>query len=175
MIQRSKTGSLIWLYNIQRDLKFKNFNCVFWKVCSFIKLNGVGVIHYFSWICNLTKPNTFSKIKPPIWYSLRNNYTEYSSMLLLLSRFSRVLLCATPETAAHQAPLSLGFSRQEHWSGLPFQSSVSSRLIHLFARAKRGKKIKYCLGCYDILSRFSLKRICSMLRMWNSPWKDLDH
>ena len=34
-------------------------------------------------------------------------------LLLLLSRFSRVLLCATPETAAYQAPLSLGFSRQE--------------------------------------------------------------
>ena len=31
-------------------------------------------------------------------------------LLLLLSRFSRVRLCATPETAAHQAPLSLGFS-----------------------------------------------------------------
>ena len=41
-------------------------------------------------------------------------------ILLLLSRFSRVRLCATPETAAHQAPLPLGFSRQEHWSGLPF-------------------------------------------------------
>ena len=34
-------------------------------------------------------------------------------LLLLLSHFSRVRLCATPETAAHQAPLSLGFSRQE--------------------------------------------------------------
>ena len=43
-------------------------------------------------------------------------------LLLLLSRFSRVRLCATPQTAAHQAPLSLGFSRQEHWSGLPFPS-----------------------------------------------------
>ena len=41
-------------------------------------------------------------------------------LLLLLSCFSRVRLCATPQTAAHQAPLSLGFSRQEHWSGLPF-------------------------------------------------------
>ena len=29
-----------------------------------------------------------------------------------------------PWTAAHQAPLSLGFSRQEHWSGLPFPSPV---------------------------------------------------
>ena len=45
-------------------------------------------------------------------------------LLLLLSRFSRVRLCATPEMAAHQAPPSLGFSRQEHWSGLPFPSLV---------------------------------------------------
>jgi len=45
-------------------------------------------------------------------------------LLLLLSRFSRVWLCVTPETAAHQAPPSLGFSRQEHWSGLPFPSPM---------------------------------------------------
>ena len=45
-------------------------------------------------------------------------------LLLLLSRFSRVQLCATPETAAHQAPPSLGFSRQEHWSGLPLPSPM---------------------------------------------------
>ena len=44
--------------------------------------------------------------------------------LLLLSHFSRVQLCATPETAAYQAPPSLGFSRQEHWSGLPFPSPM---------------------------------------------------
>ena len=49
---------------------------------------------------------------------------SYAYLLLLLSRFSRVRLCATPETAAHQAPLSLGFSRQEHWSGLPFPSPM---------------------------------------------------
>ena len=45
-------------------------------------------------------------------------------LLLPLSRFSRVRLCATPEMAAHQAPPSLGFSRQEHWSGLPFPSPM---------------------------------------------------
>ena len=45
-------------------------------------------------------------------------------LLLLLSRCSRVRLCATPETAAHQAPPSLEFSRQEHWSGLPFPSPM---------------------------------------------------
>ena len=45
-------------------------------------------------------------------------------LLPLLSRVSRVRLCATPETAAHQAPPSLGFSRQEHWSGVPFPSPM---------------------------------------------------
>ena len=35
---------------------------------------------------------------------------------------SRVQLFATPWTVAHQAPLSIGFSRQEYWSGLPFPS-----------------------------------------------------
>ena len=45
-------------------------------------------------------------------------------LLLLLSRFSRVRLCATPEMAAHQASPSLGFSRPEHWSGLPFPSPM---------------------------------------------------
>ena len=45
-------------------------------------------------------------------------------LLLLLSRFSHVLLCVTPEMAADQALPSLGFSRQEHWSGLPFPSLI---------------------------------------------------
>ena len=35
---------------------------------------------------------------------------------------SCVLLIATPGTVAHQAPLSVGFSRQEYWSGLSFPS-----------------------------------------------------
>ena len=35
---------------------------------------------------------------------------------------SHVQLFVTPWTVAHQAPLSMGFSRQEYWSGLPFPS-----------------------------------------------------
>ena len=51
-------------------------------------------------------------------------------LLLLLSHFSHVWLCATPQMAAHQAPPSLGFSRQEHWSGLPFPSPMDPTLPH---------------------------------------------
>ena len=45
-------------------------------------------------------------------------------LLLLLSLFSCVRFCATPQMAAHQAPPPLGFSRQEYWSGLPFPSPM---------------------------------------------------
>ena len=41
---------------------------------------------------------------------------------MLLSHFSRVLLFVTPWTAAYQAPPSMGFSRQEYWSGVPLLS-----------------------------------------------------
>ena len=43
-------------------------------------------------------------------------------LLLLLSHFSRVRLSAIPGTVAHQAPLSMGFSKQKYWSGLPIPS-----------------------------------------------------
>ena len=45
-------------------------------------------------------------------------------LLVMLSLFIRVRLCATPETATHQAPTSLEFSRQEQRGGLPFPSPV---------------------------------------------------
>ena len=56
--------------------------------------------------------------------SCAKHHSHFKLLLLLLSHFSCVQLCATPETAAHQAPPSLGFSRQEHWSGLPFPSPM---------------------------------------------------
>ena len=63
-------------------------------------------------------------------YFLRENYVPVAwllLLLLLLSHFSRVRLCVTPQTSAHQALLPLGFSRQEHWSGLPFPSPMHER------------------------------------------------
>ena len=70
-----------------------------------------------------SRPMDWTHISHVSCISRRVLYTsttwEALLLLLLLSRFSRVRLCATPETAAHQALLSLGFSRQEHWSGLP--------------------------------------------------------
>ena len=53
-------------------------------------------------------------------YSTNDTSRDNMLLLLLLSHFSHVQLCATPKTAAHQALPSLGFSRQEHWSGCHF-------------------------------------------------------
>ena len=61
------------------------------------------------------------------WHHLLSGHEFEQTLLLLLSHFSRVRLCATPQTAAHQAPPSLGFSRQEHWSGLPFLSPMHEK------------------------------------------------
>ena len=54
--------------------------------------------------------------------SKKGENCDVGNTLLLLSHFSRVRLCATPWTAAYQAPPSMGFSRQEYWSGLPLPS-----------------------------------------------------
>ena len=43
-------------------------------------------------------------------------------MVIVVQLLSHVQLFATPWTVAHQALLSMGFSRQEYWSGLPFLS-----------------------------------------------------
>ena len=61
------------------------------------------------------------------WYTgmYQLNINQPLLLLLLLSHFSCVRLCMTPWMAAHQSPLSTGFSRQEYWSGLPFPSPIN--------------------------------------------------
>ena len=78
----------------------------------------------YSWYIN--SKYIFSKYTTQ-WFNICIHWERISAfiLLLLLSCLSRVRLCATPERAAHQAPPSLGFSRQEHWSGLPFPSPTT--------------------------------------------------
>ena len=91
------------------------------------------VSKYFFAVCTFLQfINFFSFMDRALVSWLKNRMNGENSidiytlllLLLLLSRFSCVRLCVTPWTAAHQAPLSLGFYRQEHWSGLPFPSLV---------------------------------------------------
>ena len=77
---------------------------------------------------NLTCPSLWMKTVsgwPYLqWETNGNYYSGYFKavfwrLLLLLSCFSCVWLCAILRTVAFQGPLSMGFSRQEYWSGLP--------------------------------------------------------
>ena len=68
-------------------------------------------------------------IRWPKYWSFSFSISPSYELLLLLSHFSRVFLCVIPQTAAHQAPPSLRFSRQKHWSGLPFPSPMCEREV----------------------------------------------
>ena len=81
-------------------------------------------------------------------------------LLLLLSCFNRVWLCATPEMAAHEASPSLGFSRQEHWSGLPFPSPMHE-----------SEKWKWSHSVMSDSSRPHGLQPTSLLHPWNFPGK----
>ena len=88
---------------------------------------SISVIHHINklknkehMIISIDVEKAFNKIQHLFMIKTR----ESRLLLLLLSRFSCVRLCVTPEMAAHQASPSLGFSRQEHWNGLPFPSPM---------------------------------------------------
>ena len=92
-------------------------------------------------------------------------------LLLLLSRSSHVRLCATPQMAAHQAPPSLGFSRQEHWSGLPFPSPMHesekwkwSRSVMSDSSRPHGLQPTRLLCPYDFLGKSSSIPIAKLIR-----------
>ena len=57
------------------------------------------------------------------WVAISSNAWKWK---VKVKSLSRVQLFATPWTAAHQAPPSMGFSRQEYWSGVPLPSLLLS-------------------------------------------------
>ena len=61
----------------------------------------------------------------------------------LVKSLSRVRLLATPWTAAHQAPPSMGLSRQEYWSGVPLPSPyfVSEHVVVQSTEVARGERV----------------------------------
>ena len=73
---------------------------------------------------------------------------------------SRVGLLATPWTAAYQAPASMGFSRQEYWSGLPFPSPE--------VRAATAKSLQLCPTLCDPIDGSPPGSPCP----WDSPGKN---
>ena len=59
----------------------------------------------------------------------------------VLSHSGHVQLFATPRTTARKAPLSMGLSRQEYWSGLPFASEQTGKIAHESSDFQRMERI----------------------------------
>ena len=109
-----------WVANV----KVKSLSCARLFVdysLSGSSVHGIFQARVLEWVTisfsrESSQPTDWTQVSPiagrcfPIWATRE---ALLLLLLLLLSRFSRVWLCATPETAAHQAPPSLGFSRQE--------------------------------------------------------------
>ena len=140
----SQWGPPVLSYNPDLDHPFLTRGpCTFWSLClvhNFLCLLLIQLKYQSLLAMTLHLPNflaTFRRV-PGLYpwtsvcylclfssaFILMTLNSVSKLLLLLLSRFSRVRLCATPLTAAHQVPPTLGFSRQEHWSGLPFPSPM---------------------------------------------------
>ena len=91
-----------------------------------VSLMTSAVEHYF--MCLLT-----AYMSSLVTIQILCPFLIFFFMLLLLSYLSCVLPCVTPQTAAHQAPPSLGFSRQEYWNGSPFPSPMHACMLSRFS------------------------------------------
>ena len=89
------------------------------------KYRGIGEWERWSWFPTWRRRIRSSlmekegRLRGRLYLLMRKNM---GACVCVLSCFSRVQLCATLWTVAQQAPLSMGFSRQEYWSGLPCPS-----------------------------------------------------
>ena len=98
-------------------LSSRNWTCVSYVSCS------DRWVLYCS--CHLGSPSNLLFMK---WKHMSRDLSEnvhsdfVENSLKMLSCFSRVRLFGTPWTVVHQAVLSMGFSKQEYWSGLPLPS-----------------------------------------------------
>ena len=94
-----------------------------------------------------------------LWEMVKDWEAWHAAVLLLLSRFSRVWLCATPGTVAYQASPSMGFSRQEHWSGLPFPSPAA---VHGVTKSQT-QLSDWTTTVQQALGKWNIRKSCMIL------------
>ena len=107
------------------------------------------------------------------WFAI--SFSNAWNWKVKLKSLSRVRLFTTPWTAAYQAPPSMGFSRQEYWSGVPLPSPMAA-LQNVYPLGGAGHVVKLTVTRTSFLPGQSWSRekqgrrcteILSGLRMWN--------
>ena len=91
-----------------------------WSLPKFMSIESVMPPNHHI-LCHPLLLSVYKHICPYLWFCLKEilikGWSEVKSL-------SRVRLFATPWTVAYQAPPSMGFSKQEYWSGVPFPFSI---------------------------------------------------
>ena len=116
---------------------------------------------------NSVRPQRQQPTRLPCPWDSPGKNTGVSCHFLLqcvqVKSLSHVRLCATPWTAAYQSPPSLGFTRQEHWSGLPFPSPMHEN-----------EKWKWSRSVVSDSSRPHGLQPTRLLRPWHLPGKSTE-
>ena len=81
--------------------------------------------------------------RTPEWVAV--SFSNAWKWKVKVKSLSRVLLLATPWTTAYQAPPSMGFSRQEYWSGVPLPSLLTT----LDTSYKRNHTMSFCVWLFS--------------------------
>ena len=90
------------------------------------------------------------------WFAI--SFSNAWKWKVKVKSLSRVWLLATPWTAAYQAPLSMGFSRQEYWNGVPLPSPDTNITYHKFCHLK---------DINNINTTMILLIYCYILQIWH--------
>ena len=101
----------------------------------------------------LLLPNWHLSSSAPTYIKEGQHHPQRVTVKVKVKSLSRVRLFATPRTVAHQAPPSMGFSRQEYWSGLPFPSPTV--------------KVKW--------NKITCKSLSTVLSTWSAHSKSVNH
>ena len=81
--------------------------------------SSVSVLHPYHLLFHLCPPGTYACVT--VTHLITEGWASALALpVAVVPSLSHVQLCGTPWTIAHQIPLSMGFSRQQHWSRLPF-------------------------------------------------------
>ena len=111
----------------------------------------------------------------PLCFTFVGSKSHFSHVCML-SHFSHVWLCVTPWTVAQQAPLPMGFSRQEYWQGLSclpsrgsYQPRDQTHVSHVFCIGRPVLYHWHHLGSPYNTWKWKLLLCLTLYSPWNSP------
>ena len=108
---------------------FKAHNSVLFPLFRVVQQSAQSILEHFLSSSKRNCTHQQSLPIPLIPLSSRQPLIYFLSLCVLVTQSC---LFVTPQTVAHQAPLSMGFSRQEYWNGLPFPSPVCLYIFDYF-------------------------------------------